>query len=419
VSGYARLLRDNPGFARLWLAQVISLLGDWFDTIVLSALVSRYSNGSGLAVSGFLLARLLPPLVISPFAGVLVDRFNRKHLLILSDLLRVVVVLGFLLASKPSLLWLIYLLTLCQFTLSGIFEPARSAIVPSLVPSKNLVSANTLSSVTWSVMLAAGAVAGILVAGVFGTAIALCIDSTSFALSALLITGIRPRLETDTGEKPKKPVNERTFRDGLRYLGKHSDLAMTLLVKLGQSLGNVDALLIIYATKVYVIGENGTTSLGILYGSFGVGAVLGPLALNRFNDGTIRVMRRLIAIGYLWIVLGWIVMGSALSIWIVALAIVIRGMGGSCNWTYSSVIIQKITPNEYLGRMFSLDGAGFQFASIVSILVTGMLVDALGADKVRQIMLLMAGVGMVPLVLWIMGTLRLERQPPMPAPIGD
>src|SRR4051812_20745844 len=109
--GYIRLLRDNPGYTRLWIAQAVSLLGDWFSTIALSSLVAHYSKGSGIAISLLLLARFLPPLIFGPYAGVLVDRLNRKWLLIFSDALRVLIVLSFLLVNGEDKLWLIYLLT--------------------------------------------------------------------------------------------------------------------------------------------------------------------------------------------------------------------------------------------------------------------------------------------------------------------
>src|SRR5689334_3090348 len=99
----------------------------------MSALVSNYSGGSGLAVSAFLLSRFIPPMVIGPFAGVLADRFDRKRLLIFSDVSRAVVVLLLLFATSPDRLWLIYVLTIVQFALSSVFDPGRNAIMPSLL----------------------------------------------------------------------------------------------------------------------------------------------------------------------------------------------------------------------------------------------------------------------------------------------
>src|SRR5258708_36263168 len=102
MQNYILVLRRRPGYLRLWIAAAVSLLGDWFTTIALSTLVARFSNGSGVAVGGLLLARFLPPVLVGPFAGVLIDRLNRKHLLIFSDAVRAVIALLFLFASRPD-----------------------------------------------------------------------------------------------------------------------------------------------------------------------------------------------------------------------------------------------------------------------------------------------------------------------------
>src|SRR5690606_9962185 len=213
---YIRLLRNNPDYALLWYAQAISLIGDWFNTIVLSALVSRYSNGSGLAISGLLLARFLPPLLVSPLAGVLLDRFDRKRLLIFSDVARFFIVLGFLLATSPDRLWLIYVLSVLQFGLSALFEPGRSALMPSVVRREDLVHANVLGSITWSAMLAIGGALGGLVAAVLGTTTALLFDAATFLISALLIKKIRINREV-VKHTEHEGISFRDFVDGLRF----------------------------------------------------------------------------------------------------------------------------------------------------------------------------------------------------------
>lgn len=378
MNEYLIVLRKRPSYLRLWLAQAISLLGDWFSTIALSALVIRYSNGSGLAVSALLIARFLPPLLVGPFAGVLVDRLNRKMLLIISDGVRVFVVLGFLLATGPDRLWLIYLLSTIQFGFSALFEPCRSALIPSLVEQDELVVANTLGSVTWSVMLAIGAVVGGVVTAVVGAPLALLIDSSTFAVSALLITSIH------VASRPVAEVHHEAggglhgLMEGLRYIAAHPTTAAVLLVKLGGNIGNIDLLMVFYATQLFIVGEGGTGSLGILYSTFGVGAIVGPLVLNRFNDQSVRRMRKLIIVGYVCLVLGWFLLSGAPTLVLAAFAIFVRAMGGSIYWTYSSVILQKEVPDKFLGRVFSLDQIGFQLATVISAWVTGLLIDQVG-----------------------------------------
>ena len=374
LNDYIRLLVNHPNFARLWGAQVISLLGDWFNTIVLSTLVAHYSDGSGLAISLFLMSRFLPPLFVGPLAGVLVDRFNRKRILIYSNILRTGVVLMFLLATSPDELWLIYVLTIIQFSISAIFEPGQSAILPALVSHEGLVLANTLSSITWSVMLAVGAIIGGVVGAVFGPVIALTIDALTFAVAAFLIWTI-DMPEKNLPVVEHDPDDSGSLIDGIRYLMRNPAIAAVLLVKGGGSLGNIDTLMTIYATEIFVIGLNGQLSLGILYSSFGLGAIMGPLLLNRFNNGTVFRMAQLITIGFMLAVGGWVTISLGNTLLVIAIALVIRAMGGSANWTYSSVIIQKSVPDRLLGRVFALDYASFQLATVFTIIVHGILND--------------------------------------------
>ena len=162
---------------------------------------------------------------------------------------------------------------------------------------------------------------------------------------------------------------------------RNPSTAATLLIKFGTSLGNIDTLMTIFATQIFVLGTSGQLSLGIMYSAFGVGAILGPLLLNRFNDGSVP---RHAPPDYHWLCVGnagWFVLGSAWSLVVVCIGLILRGMGGSVNWTYSTVMIQKLVPNSYLGRMFSMDMAFFYLATVLSTLTHGSLIDALGSRE--------------------------------------
>lgn len=412
MRNYVQLLREYPDYARLWLASVISFLGDWFDTIALSTLVVSYSGeNKGLAVSALLMARFIPPLLISPFAGVLIDRFNRKRLLIWSNVLRAGIVLLLLLGTRGAeWMWLIYVLVVAQSSLSAVFAPGESAIIPSLVRSDDLVRANTLGSVTWSVMLAVGAAAGGFVSSIMGTNFALTFDAVTFLAAAWLISRIKSYRYEPAVTHAHEARHDTSLREGLRFLRRNRGVAATLLIKFGGSLGNVDTLMTIFATQLFILGSNGQLSLGIMYSAFGIGAVLGPVVLNRFNDGTVRSMRRLVTVGFIWMVFGWLIMGSAESLVVLCIALALRAMGGSANWTYSSVMIQKLVPNAYLGRVFSMDMALYYLATVGSTVIHGSLVDALGSDNLRLIAFGTMAASVVPLALWVLLTRRMERQ---------
>lgn len=405
---YVKLISSNRDFAKLWAAQLVSLLGDWFSTIVISALIVSYTEGTGyqgVAVSAFLIARLIPPLLMRPLAGVLADRFDRKRLLIASDILRSLAVLGLLFTTQgPEYLPLIYVFIVVQFLVSSIFEPARNAIMPSILYRHQLVIGNTLSSVTWSAMLAIGAITGGLVAELLGIQAALLIDSLTFVVSALLVVTIvipeTPRSELGQEIRQVKDKSQRTFADGIRYLLKHPRAAAPLLVKMGLSITSSDTVLIIYGTQVFVLGDQGITSMAILWAAFGFGAIIGPLITNHFSDGSVRALRRLIIIGFILMALGWLLWGLAPSLEFLVFAVVVRAMGGSVNWTYSSVIIQQVVPDEYLGRAFSLDFAGFEMMQSIGIVVIGVLIDAAGNQSIQAIVFGAALVSLAPLLIW-------------------
>lgn len=415
---YLKLISSNHDFAKLWAAQLVSLLGDWFSTIVISALIVTYTEGTGyqgIAVSAFLIARMLPPLIMRPLAGVLADRFDRKRLLIISDMLRALAVCGLLFTTRgPEYLPLIYVFVVIQFLISSVFEPARNAIMPSVLYRHELVIGNTLSSITWSAMLAVGAITGGLVAELFGTQIALIIDALTFVLSAILVMTLvipeTPRSEIDAPPRPSQDKSKRSFADGLRYLRHHPEAASALFVKAGQSVTSADTLLIIYGTQVFVLGDQGITSMAILWAAFGIGAIIGPLITNRFSDESIRDLRRLIIAGFLMIVLGWLLWGLAPSLELLTLAVVVRAMGGSVNWTYSSVMIQQVVPDAYLGRMFSLDFAGFELVQTISIVIFGLLIDAAGSGGLTALVFLSALAAIPPLLIWLRLVQTLEKK---------
>src|SRR4026207_2516312 len=143
--GYIDLLRRNRSFRQLWLGQVVSQMGDWFDTIALYTIILKLT-GSGRDIGLLLVARFVPRSFFGPISGGLAGRFSRQRIMIVSDILRAFVVLGFLFVRRPDQLWIIYVLTVFQLGLSTFFEPAKTAAIPSIVEDRELVAANAISS---------------------------------------------------------------------------------------------------------------------------------------------------------------------------------------------------------------------------------------------------------------------------------
>src|SRR5690349_635407 len=198
--GYLRLLRHNKAFRRLWYGQVISQLGDWFDSIALFALLLRLT-GSGQAIGALMVAQFLPAAIVGPLAGVIIDRLPRKLVMVASNLGSAALVLLFLLVRDQSQIWIVYVVAIFKMTLVAFFDPARTAITPNVTTREELIAANAISGATWSAMLAIGAALGGLVAGTLGTDAAFIIDAASFVVAALFIWAV-PVHETHMAERP-------------------------------------------------------------------------------------------------------------------------------------------------------------------------------------------------------------------------
>ena len=183
------LVRGNRDFRLLWFGQVVSQLGDWFNYVALYALLFELT-GSATVVASLMVVQILPIALVGPTAGVAVDRFDRRRIMIAADVARGVTVLGLLFVRSASMVWLAYVITGIVVAAAGFFEPARSATVPSIVRREDLVSANAVSTGTWSAMLAIGASLGGLVAASLGR---VACPSSCAASAAEVASGMPPR----------------------------------------------------------------------------------------------------------------------------------------------------------------------------------------------------------------------------------
>src|SRR5579859_4283467 len=211
--GYWRLLRQNGRFRRLWIAQVISAAGDWFNSVAVLGLVLQLTN-SGLGASLVILCSTIPSFFLIPFAGPVVDRFDRRNLMILTNLASTGFALLFLLVHDSSMLWLLYFASILLAVSVSFFAPASSASIPNIVSPEELFSANALSGSTWGIMLMVGSALGGIVSATFGRQTAFIVNSLSFLIAALIIATLD--VPSPKSEKPIAPW--RDFADGIDYL---------------------------------------------------------------------------------------------------------------------------------------------------------------------------------------------------------
>src|SRR6204780_513784 len=159
LSSYLRLLRGNRNFRRLWMAQIVSEIGDWFYTLSIYTLLLQLT-GHASSVALALVLQVLPQTLVGPAAGVVNDRLKRKHVMIAADLVRFGVVLAMLFVRSRSMVWLVYPLLVAETSMTAFFEPARSSVIPNIAAESEVLVANTLTATTWWVNLMIGAAVG-------------------------------------------------------------------------------------------------------------------------------------------------------------------------------------------------------------------------------------------------------------------
>src|SRR5262249_36082706 len=399
--GYVALLRNNKAFRRLWYGQVVSQLGDWFDSIALFALLLRLT-GSGQAVGALIVAQFLPATVVGLFAGVVVDRLPRKLVMIAANLGSAALVLLFLLVRDASQIWIVYIVAIFKMSLVAFFDPARTAMTPDVTSREELIAANAISGATWSAMLAIGAALGGVVAGTLGTDAAFMIDSASFVLAALFIWPAPVRETPLSQRKPTSRVQE--FHEGLAFVFSHRDIAMYTLTKSLWSLGGgVLLLLTLFGRQIFPLGADGALSIGLLYAARGVGAAIGPLLARRFGGDSERFLRRAIGPSIVLTGVGYLFVSGAPALVLAVLGVMIAHIGGSTQWVFSTSLLQMKVPNRLQGRVFAVEGALLTLTSALSSYCTGVAADA--GWTPRALGLLLSAVFVLPglvlgLALW-------------------
>src|SRR4026207_1435748 len=181
---YMQLLRCNRSFRRLWTGQVISELSNSFNLIAALGLVRVVSDAAPEVTTIILIARLVPFTLFAPLAGAFVDRWSRRTVMIATDLLRVIVALGFLLVRRPEDLWIAYLCTILLSFFGTFFEAAKNAAVPNITGERDLLAGNALMFSSRFLLMSLGAALGGWTAAHVGYQAAFIINALSFVASA-------------------------------------------------------------------------------------------------------------------------------------------------------------------------------------------------------------------------------------------
>jgi MFS family permease len=408
ISGYVRLLRGNRNFRLRWSAQIVSEIGDWLYAVAIYSLLLEFTGKAQSIALAFVL-QVLPQFFVSPSAGILNDRVSRKKVMIFADWMRAGIVFCMVFVRNPHWVPLLYVLLVLETVMWALFEPGRSAVIPNITAEGEVVTANALSSTTWSFNFAIGFGVGGVLAAFFGRDTVFVLNATSFVASALLIGRMRftePHAENLPPLHWRDLFDYSPIREGFRYVWKNAGLRATIFVKAGLGfMGANWVILPIFGERIFPVHypgfnarDSGMLGMSLLMACRGVGAILGPLLSGYWAGGSAKRMQWGILYGFIAAALGYISLGLAPNLFFASLAVIAAHAGGSVLWVFSSTLLQLQTEDRFRGRVFS---AEFGFAVItmsMSSYTAGWLVDR--AVPVGGVAIGVGFAVMIPMLVW-------------------
>ncbi|WP_179131629.1 MFS transporter [Candidatus Entotheonella palauensis] len=380
----------NRNYLLLWLAQIISGLGDVLYNVGVMVTIFNHT-GSALQAAGVLVATSVPSVIFGPLAGALVDRYPRQSMLITVDIIRALLVAVLLLVLRDEALnvWVIYLIIAGLATATTFYQPARQAMIPSIVPPDDLASANSLLIGANQATLAAGFLAGSLLVLIIPLRLMVLIDLITFIIAAILITFIRPAtLNTAATTVEARPSLWQSIRDGAGYLQRHQVARPLVVMEIAEHVPHAiwtSALLLVFAEQAL---NGGPREWGSIVSAFFSGQLIGALIAAFWTRG---VEKRP----------GWIIIGSAAVFGILtglfalsatlAIALTLSMLFGppaSIRDVAQNTLLQTSVADDMLGRVYALRGTFMSLTFMLSGVVFAGLADFI---PIRAIYLIGSG----------------------------
>ncbi len=374
------LLRANRNYRFTWSGQVVSEVGDHFNNIAVFSLALA-NTGSGLVVAGILMSRGLLVILAGPVAGVLLDRLDRKRIMIASDLVRAGIAVLFLLAIPQGRTWLLFLLSGLLMFASPFFTSGRAAILPTIATKDELHTANSLTQLTQWTTVTIGSFLGGASVSSFGYRIAFLFNALSFLFSAACIS----RLQSDTGsgfraersvigeDKIARPWHE--YVEGLRYMRASPLIFGIGLVAVGWATGG-GAAQILFSLFGEQVFHRGPSGIGVIWGCAGIGLICGALLANAIGRKiSFQTYKRLISISYVVHGAAYVAFSQAsrfgMALFFIGLS---RGAVAVSSVLNTSQLLRHVA-NDYRGRVFSTIETWNWMTMMVSMAIAGLASD--------------------------------------------
>jgi len=405
------LLRTRPHFRRLWAAGAISLVGDWLSFVAISLLTMR-NEKSAIALGVMFMVTLLPRAMMSPFAGVLADRIDRRRILVGASLLQAALTAAMVAAAASASIRVLFALMLVRAAASSLVTPAEAASIPRVVEESEIGPANALLSSMWSVTYILGMALGGILAQL-GPTLAIALDGATFIAAALLAAGLPPLVPTGAErDPPRDGRGGRAFarvgaelRDAWRTATARPELLRALFAKSLLALATTTGWVVLNVVAGSEVLGPAALSLGALQAVRGAGTGFGPVLFERLARGGAPYARLLDAsfVVGLGAVIAFTLVRSPLAIGVLAF---LWGTGSGANWVVSSTVIQKTAPDAVLGRVTALDDLALTLVQSASAVGGAAMVDRVGNTPAVGVVAFLSATAWIGLT--VVATLRVR-----------
>jgi DHA3 family macrolide efflux protein-like MFS transporter len=365
------------GFKRLWLAQVVSILGDFLAIFGVINLITFKWRGTPLQVTNVLIAYIIPITIVGPLAGVFIDRWNVKRTMIASDLIRAVLILGLVFVTR---LEHIYVVFMAVSTVSSFFGPAQSVTLRTLVPMNGLMAANALMSQAFYTMrILAPAAAGLLVYAL-GENSCFYLDTVSFIFSAAMLSTIAVMRVVSAKAATEKSVGSlmKDYTAGSRFILTHPAISFVMI-------SMMTAMFVMSCfsplISVYVRDQlhAGTRSFGIISAMIGVGLIAGTQLVNAVAKGFSK--KHVALSGLFGLAFATFVLALFQRAWMAGLSMFGIGFAIAFIIVPTQTLMQQETPHDMLGRVSSSFMAVFSLSQLLGLVLSGSLADWIGVRR--------------------------------------
>ena len=392
------VLRSNSSVRNLFLAQNVSVMGDYFTYVALVGLIKEATDSTFL-VSLVYAAYVLPSFFFSPIAGPIVDKFDRRKIIVVVSALQAIFGIGFLL-SNADRIWLALLTQIVISSLAVITLPAFGSALPNIVHNdEELRQANALFGSSWGASVFVGSALGGLFAATFGR-------TATFAVCAGLITLIKIPMQERKANAKREPVRPiADMREAFHYAKENNVIFALMASKTTQAVGaGAVSQLAVLAIDAFNTGDDGS---GLLLAARGLGAAIGPFIFMRFARNNMPRLLLLCGVcGVIWSIF-YLTASASPMLWLAALSIAAAHVGGGAIWTMASYGLQTSTEDHIRGRVLAGDMGFAMLVTGLSSIGTGILGEFL---PIRIAIALVAGISGLCSLSYLLGTIGLRKR---------